>query len=248
MDGEAIQELKKLADQAAEVVTVGEQDYSRQKLLPLETDIWEAELVQLSSLSSLADYLGANKDQLELNQIMVQLNPGDFSIEVFSAVRGKTRTRHHIAKVSPISFTPYPIGEVVEHEDFHLLSRATIYQTPERDELIELMKGVRTQNGKEVELRDNGLGQDVKASISAGSSVMTTKKVKPYWNLTFYRGYTEIYTPETLDFLSQAVFVRLNKDGGILIKDADGGAWRINYVKQVKKYLREVLPNEVTLL
>lgn len=109
--------------------------------------------------------------------------------------------------------------------------RANYRPTEDLDYLINLLSVITDENS--VKESDNGITQSV--TVKKGIQMNQTIAIKPKVTLKPYRTFIEVDQPES-DFI-----IRLNNEGEVLIKEADGGAWKMQAKKNIHKYLSERL-------
>lgn len=99
------------------------------------------------------------------------------------------------------------------------------------DHLLGLLSNISFTEGMEV--KDNGVGQEVK--VKSGVSMSSMEKVKPRVELQPFRTFLEVEQPAS-EFV-----VRLDKARGVGLFEADGGIWKLEAKRNIAKYLGKAL-------
>lgn len=103
------------------------------------------------------------------------------------------------------------------------------------DYLLDLLSRITFDDS--LELRDNGVSQSVKAQ--QGVSLASLVNIKPRVMLRPFRTFLEVEQPES-EFL-----VRVDKDKGIGLFEADGGIWKLEAKGNIVRYFEEKLADLV---
>ena len=200
---------------------------------PMERIVKEpyAEAFNLTTLSSLVEYIKSGADTMKGKMFVHVISPT--SIEVFSAL-DKDRKREFVtivrAKTPKIDFNSY-----VEREQFNIALQSKFLQNTDRDIMLKLVGTV--QNGTVQQYSDDGVSQKatIKTGIASTGDVLVPNPV----NLRPYRTFAEVEQPE-----SAFVFrMRDSRAGGVecAIFEADGGAWELEAMENIKNYLEAAL-------
>lgn len=104
------------------------------------------------------------------------------------------------------------------------------------DYLLDLLS--RISDESTVTTSDNGVSQSVEAR--QGISLRSLVTVKPRVSLRPFRTFQEVEQPES-EFL-----LRLDKDEGVGLFEADGGMWKLRARETVKAFLEKQLAQEVS--
>lgn len=75
--------------------------------------------------------------------------------------------------------------------------------------------------------------------MCSGVQLKATQTIKPIVTLQPYRTFLEVEQPVS-DFL-----LRVDKEGGIALHQADGGAWKLAAKRSIAAYLKEQLAEEI---
>ena len=110
--------------------------------------------------------------------------------------------------------------------------------TEDRDYLLALLSRIDVNQG--VSSVDNGISQEV--SVRTGAVLKEQQTVQPIVHLQPYRTFLEVEQPAS-DFL-----LRLDKDGRPALYEADGGAWKLEAIANIRTWLIENLPEGVKVI
>jgi hypothetical protein len=126
------------------------------------------------------------------------------------------------------------IDKWVPVEDAVIGLLATFVDTAERGLVLELLKSVRREDAEVLD--DTGTTQQVTART--GVHLAKLAKVPSPIELCPYRTFVEIEQPASL------FVVRLREEGSeikVLLRQADGGAWKVEAARRVGAYLTQLL-------
>lgn len=115
---------------------------------------------------------------------------------------------------------------VMEHEEAMINLRACFVQGEGPAYLLDLLSTITEEQG--VQQKDNGLNQTV--TVKKGISLVERVGVKPRVLLAPFRTFREVEQPES-EFL-----VRVLSGSRIMLKEADGGMWRLEARRRIKAY------------
>lgn len=193
------------------------------------------ENLNLSTLSSLVDYIKSNKDNLTYNNLIILVNNYN-EITVTSAVNDDNKREKPIsciAKTKRFSFDSF-----LDKENFIIGLQSQFCNSEERNNLLKILATVQEDAG--VINEDNGVSQSVKTKkgIVLGENTTIPNPIQ----LAPFRTFAEINQPT-----SQFVFrVREGCCGlEMALFEADGGVWEIECMQRIKDYLEEHLKEEI---
>jgi len=190
-----------------------------------------AKELRLSTLSSMADYVKANVDDIELGEYLIHVE-SPIRVALLSALEPYHRRREVV--VAAIYEPEKGIVDTwVDLETATIGLITGFAPSAERDRLLSLVKGVRRENAEVRE--DDGLAQ--KVTMRAGAQLVQTASTANPVLLAPFRTFAEATQP-TSPFI-----LRLrDTDGmGVLLKSADGGAWKVSAVTEIKAALERLL-------
>lgn len=185
---------------------------------------------ELTTLTSLVEYLMSGADEMAKMFVHVQ---SPTRIEVFS-VLDDNRKRETLVTVKACLPKIYT-DEYMERESFNIALQSKFEDNADKELLLKFVGTM--ENGTVAEYGDDGVSQQavIKTGIASKGAAIVPNPVK----LRPYRTFVDIQQPE-----SSFVF-RVRDDGsrGIAcaIYEADGGAWKIEAMDTIKKYLKDAL-------
>jgi hypothetical protein len=198
--------------------------------------------LEVSTLSSLADYLTENIDGLERSTLVIHV-VDPVTVDLLTAIEGRHRQREHLIRAT--AHPPkFPFGQFLEAEAFVIgLQSCFLADTGDQAALLRLTKLVK--KGSEVQQADDGRTQRI--TVEHGISLKSEETLPNPVRLAPYRSFSEI-VPVTSAFVLRA------KEGGmggvaLALFEADGGAWRNDTVERVGNKIMELLGDvEVSIL
>ena len=118
-----------------------------------------------------------------------------------------------------------------DREDMIIRLRSLFLQTPDVQYLLDLLSKMTDQEN--VTMEDNGVTQVVEAK--KGIALKQQIQIKPRVSLTPFRTFLEVEQPES------SFLLRISGDGRIGLFEADGGVWKLDAKRRIKKHLMEEL-------
>ena len=235
MDAAAIQKIIDLTDPLEHVI--GGRTYTARKLIPITEPL--AETLTFHTLGGASDYLHRGPDKFNVSDIAVAvLDPG--RVDVVGQLNGD-RARETLANARLAGET-FPFGQWQDHETAMIGIQSLFVNTDER---VALLKALGCISGDEIRTsEDDGVGQSVK--VKAGVHLRDRLELPSPVTLRPYRTFREVEQPAS-DFV-----LRVKKGpGGVLLvalHEADGGAWKLEAIKNVATWLKSCLPDGVAVL
>ena len=123
----------------------------------------------------------------------------------------------------------------MSHEQAIVELRSLYLPGEDRDYLLDLLSTMSV--GEEVKSDDNGVTQT--ATVKQGVQLKTTVPVRPIVTLQPFRTVLEVEQPCS-DFL-----LRVGSKGEITLRDADGGAWKLDAKRKIAAWLAHALSAEI---
>lgn len=188
-----------------------------------------AATITLTTLSSLAEYIKSRADRMAENMFVHVKSPT--CVELFSCL-DKYRNREHVAKVVA-KLPQITVNQYVEAEMFNSALQSKFVDNADKALLLKFTGTV--VEGTVQEYGDDGVTQKatIKTGIASKSDAVVPNPVK----LKPYRTFTEVEQPES------AFVFRMKSDRGVscAIFEADGGAWELEAMENIKQYLKTAL-------
>lgn len=187
--------------------------------------------LELSTLTSLVDYLKTDLNQLKDQKLIVVVEKND-EVCVWSEddeLKHRTLLVDVKARIPELTF-----GRFLSSEQFNIMLQSNFIDGNDRGALLEFASALKIENGAEIE--DNGVSQV--ATVKTGVASLAKGKVPNPVDLRPYRTFTEVEQPS-----SKFVF-RIDKNGQMALFEADGKRWVSDAVSRIADYLKEELSGE----
>ncbi|MGG1137182.1 hypothetical protein [Bacillus mycoides] len=226
MTKEAIEKVLEIG--TVETHEIGEQTYSTQRL-HLVQEPTPAEVV-VRSLSGLVSYVKSEFDTAEPLMIHIE-NPT--TVSVFTAVNGDKRRSTYIQ--AQASTPRFNFGSFYDREEFNIALQSGFVENEHRTIVLQVVGNITEEAVKDY--GDDGTSQVVTAKVGVASR--GTVKVPNPVELSPYRTFVEVEQPE-----SKFVF-RMREGAHCGLFEADGGAWKLEAMNNIKEYLNKELAQEI---
>ena len=189
----------------------------------------KAEPIRITTLTSLVEYLQQETESLEQELFVHVISPT--KVSVYSELDAE-RVREHLvdvnAKLPEFNFDVYG-----EKEMFCIALQSKFVPNKDRELLLKFAGTV--ERGTIEQYGDDGISQ--KATIKTGIASKTEAIVPNPVKLIPYRTFLEVAQPES-DFIFR---MRGNITIECALFEADGGAWKIEAMKNIAGFLKEEL-------
>lgn len=186
-----------------------------------------ADTMQMTTLTSLVDYIKSAADKMGDKMFVHVVSP--VQVQLFSQL-DDDRNREYITKVNAM-VPNFTFGNFMDQENFCIALQSKFIENEDRALLLKFAGTVEA--GTVAEYGDNGVSQ--KATVKTGIASKSEAIVPNPVLLRPYRTFLEVMQPE-----SQFVFrMQQGRSGevGCAIFEADGGAWKMNAMKNIKEFL-----------
>ena len=207
---------------------VNGQQYSTQDLYLLEEPTSKA--IELNSLTGLVDYIKSNFDTQETLTVHVE---SPTSVSLISSLN-TDKNRNYLVKAKAL-LPRINFGDFMKAESFNIHLQSCFVKNEDRDILLKVVGNIKEESVKN--FGDDGVSQSVIAK--AGVTTVAEVKVPNPVSLKPFRTFIEIPQPA-----SEFVF-RMQDGPRCGIFEADGGAWKLQAMHDIKKYLEENLESEI---
>lgn len=203
------------------------QTYSDKPLNRLTKHIPMASPIEMSTLSSFVDYIKAHIDDMHAKMIIQVESPE--KVRLFSQL-DEERNREYMVDV--VAHVPtFRYETFIDHETFCINVQSKFIDDPETDKALLLKFAGTVEQGSVAEYGDDGITQKatVKQGIASKADAVVPNPVK----LRPFRTFVEVTQP-----VSEFIF-RMKDVHGITcaLFEADGGAWKNEAMKNIKKHL-----------
>lgn len=221
------------------------QVYSDKTLNMILKHIPMAEKLSMHTLSSLVEYIKANIDSMPPKMIIHVESPE--RVQLYSQL-DEERKREYLVEVNA-QVPEFDYERFIDHEAFCINAQAKFISDKNTDDLncntdesdqktdkaLLLTFAGTVEQGSVAEYGDDGITQ--KATVRQGIASKTDAIVPNPVSLRPYRTFIEVEQP-----VSKFIF-RMRDNHGIqcALFEADGGAWKIEAMRNIKNYLESEL-------
>lgn len=213
-----------------EVKEINGQTYSNKPLCRINHNP-KAREIEMDTLSSLVDYIKSGIDDMNNGMIIHVQSPTRVSL--YSAL-DKDRIRENIVEVNA-NIPEFDFDRYMDHEKFCIKLQSKFFDDGDRALIMKFAGTVEA--GTVAEYGDDGMTQ--KATVKTGIASKGEAIVPSPATLRPYRTFVEVEQP-----VSKFIFrMKQDKYDGIqcALFEADGGAWKIDAMKNIKNYLEAEL-------
>ncbi|MFA9464076.1 MAG: hypothetical protein ACERKN_07255 [Velocimicrobium sp.] len=205
----------------------GSNHYVDKDMKRLDANVRAASL-EMTTLTSLIDYIKAEIDQSTIKMIIHVVSPT--TVKLISEL-DSDRKREILVTVNA-DIPSFKYGEYFGHEQFIIALQSKFIENEDRALLLKFAGTV--ESGTVKAYGDDGVSQ--KATVKTGVSAKGDAIIPNPVSLIPYRTFLEIEQPES-NFIFR---MKENERSGSVecaIFEADGGAWSIDAMKYIKEYL-----------
>lgn len=193
----------------------------------------KADSIEMSTLTSLIDYIKSGVDEMQGKMIIHVESPTRVSMYSQLDVDRKRETVVKVvAQVPEFKFNQY-----LDHENFLIGVQSKFADDDDSDRSLILKFAGTVEAGSVAEYGDDGVTQ--KATVKTGIASKSEAVVPSPAILRPFRTFVEVEQP-----ISQYIFrMKQDKYDGIQcgLFEADGGAWKLQAMYNIKRYLQEEL-------
>lgn len=204
--------------------------YSNQSLYRIAKEP-KAEYIEMTTLSSLVEYIKAGIDIMRGKMLVQVCSPT--KVLLYSQLDGD-REREQLVKV--VAQLPnFEFERFMDKEKFNIALQSKFIDNEDKALMLQFTGTV--ESGTIAQYSDDGVSQ--KATIKTGIASKGEALVPNPVHLKPYRTFLEVDQPES-DFIFR---MKEDKYDGITcaIFEADGGAWQLQAMANIKAYLTEAL-------
>lgn len=189
----------------------------------------KAETLQINTLSGLVEYIKHNIHELcGEHMLVVVSDPCHVSLySQLNADRARECLIEVRAQVPHIEFNTW----IHSSEEFNIMLQSQFSKTEDRDLLLRFAGNIKA--GSVTEYGDDGVTQ--KAVVKTGVTNLSEAIVPNPVTLRPFRTFPEVKQPES-DFIFRIKNVSDDLVACALY-EADGGAWKLNAIDSIKRYL-----------
>lgn len=206
--------------------------YSDKPLHRIEPYMPKALELNVSTLTGLIDYIMSETDEMGSKMIVEVTSPT--TVKLYSGL-DINRDREYLITVNAL-LPHFYFDSFMDQESFCIALQSKFIANADREDLLRFAGTVEA--GTVALYGDDGVTQKatIKTGIASKGEALIPNPVK----LKPYRTFLEVEQPE-----SEFIF-RMREGRGIecAIYEADGGAWKIEAMQNIKNYLEEHLKND----
>ncbi|SFG09905.1 hypothetical protein [Sporolactobacillus nakayamae] len=223
---EALEYLVNLGNTRVE--QVGDQQFSTQPLYLVKEPTPEE--IKVQSLSGLADYIISNFDEFVTGSGRLMVHVIDpVTVVAFSQLNfDQKRSRFIRAEANLPSFS---FDRFYGTEEFNVKLQSAFLKSLDRDVLLQVVGNLQEENVANT--GDDGVTQTV--VVKTGVATLNKAEVPNPVNLAPFRTFTEVDQP-----FSDFIF-RMRTGPTCALFEADGGAWELQAMKNIKEFLAGTL-------
>lgn len=234
IDRSFIEKIEEMSKPVLE--TVNNRIYSSQPLHLIKDP--EPKSLVVKTLTSLADYLNKNPDSL--TDLIIHI-ASPTKVDIYSSLETVMMQRYLFLEAFLSNLRAFLFGQWISVEQFIIAMQSYFVQDEETEKVIRLVGNLT--DGKTTNFSDDGVTQQVtaKAGIARVENVPVPNPVI----LAPYRTFLEVDQPK-----SKFIF-RIKSQNDMptcALFEADGGAWELEAIKNIKVWLEANLPEGTIIL
>jgi hypothetical protein len=191
-----------------------------------------ASSIEMGTLSSLIDYIKSGVDIFSEKMIIHVLSPT--KVAMYSALDAE-RKREYVVEVNA-NVPAFGFNQFMDHETFCIGVQSKFIDTIDdyNDKALLLKFAGTVEAGSVSEYGDDGFTQ--KATVKTGIASKGEALVPNPVTLMPYRTFVEVEQPIS-NFIFRMKEDKYNKGIQCALYEADGGAWKIDAMENIKNYL-----------
>lgn len=229
MDGEAVREIERMAQDARIVKDKNGQEYSVHDLNPVIFDP-RPRVLQIQSLTGILDYLSANVDGCEKEKLMIHIVDHE-KVNLVTHVHGDSKERHTVltAKREGKDFS---FEHFIDQELFIIRVRSLFEETNDRADILHHTAKIDTTSA--IKTDDDGIKQNIQVKKGLSGALTEAQEIKPIVKLKPCRTFSEVDQPE-----SEFLFRMRDSGHGVecALFESDNAAWKNEARMNIKKFL-----------
>lgn len=223
---EALEYLVKLGN--VRTIEQNGQVFATQQLHKIEAPT--ADAIEVNSLSGLVEYLLSSFDGD--SKIMVHVDSPE-EVYAFSTFNNDFNRNHFIkaeALIPSLRFDSF-----YDAESFNIKLQSCFVKNEDRDVMLKVVGNIKEENVST--FGDDGVSQAVvaKTGVASVNNVLVPNPV----SLRPFRTFVEVEQPES-DFI-----FRMQNGPRCALFEADGGAWKLDAMRNIKQYLEATLKEKI---
>lgn len=232
MDGIGVQKIIESALAQVRTEKVGDVLFSTEDMNPIIHDP-RPDVVGVQTLTALVDYIKSGLDfpKENLDGLMLHVvSPG--MVSLMSKVGGAAVMRTEWMRAA-VTENPFRFGQQYDAESFNIALQSLFADAADRAKVLLLAGTIKSEMAQTS--LDDGITQTVEARRNIAFA--QNAKIPNPVTLAPWRTFREVEQPSSL-----FVF-RAHEGPKLSLHEADGAAWKLEAMQNVKAWLREQLPD-----
>ena len=232
IDRSFIEKIEQMAE--VEGLEFGGVDYTSKEVFKIKPPL--ASHLNVTSLTSVVDYLKANVDCLPLDELIIRVDNFK-SVTIFSKLDDVHRVRE--LYINAIAEPPeIRLNNFTDRESFNIMLQSRFADVADRADVLCSIGKMRYEN--EVKMEDDGITQTV--ASKAGVALVREDQIPNPVRLAPFRTFSEIEQPIS------PFILRVDDKCNVGLFEADGGAWKNKAMQSIKNYLEFELGDGYTII
>lgn len=225
---EAIEKILEIG--GLEVKEINGRQYSNQKLYPVKYPVSDG--INVRSLAGLVEYIKSQFDSKK--SIMIHVKSAT-EVVAFESVNDDM-DRNVFIKANAL-LPEFRFDNFYDTEQFNIKMQSCFVLNDDKDIMLKVVGTIREDNVRDT--GDDGVSQSV--VVKTGVATVGQAKVPNPVRLKPYRTFVEVEQPES-DFV-----FRMQDGPRCALFEADGGAWELEAMANIEKYLIARLSKEIAM-
>jgi hypothetical protein len=194
----------------------------------------EPKPLQFTSLQALVDYVGQNRDDLDLQKLVVHV-VSPRHVALLGPLTGDKKQRFTYAQVTCSDLAAEFLGKHHAQDAFVIGMQLRFTPTPTRADILKLISSLKDEQA--FEFAEDGVTQRV--SATKGVIIQKMVDVPNPTTLAPYRTFREVEQPESPFILRVKKADQPGQSPGVALFEADAGTWQLKAIKRVAAWLTE---------
>ncbi|MDX9789038.1 MAG: hypothetical protein RBT11_19845 [Desulfobacterales bacterium] len=164
-------------------------------------------------------------------------------VALYGNIDASNENKRFCYAVAALKTEPYEFGDRgwVDIERFVIALQSQFVRTTVVDDIIAMLGNIASEHVKTK--KDDGFTQHVQ--LTTGITTRSSVEVKNPIVLAPYRTFREVAQPELNCILR---FKQINDSIACTLFEADGGAWKLEAIKNIKNWFSQTLPVDVVVI
>lgn len=212
-----------------EIVELDGKKYSTHNLTQLDRE-QPVEAINIRSLSGLVDYIKSNFDHER--EVMIHVE-SPTKVRLYDSLNDVNDRRNYVSAEAMLPIITFE--RHMNRENFNIMLQACFVNNDHKEKVLKFIGSLVEDNS--VIQDDDGISQKVTAKTGIAS--LGLSEVPNPVSLKPFRTFVEVGQPES-EFV-----LRLRSGSEVGLFEADGGAWELNAMQNIKNYFNEELKERI---